>query len=424
MTEEFLHHIWKFRLFDQLNLKTVDGEAIKIEKTGEHNSDAGPDFFNAKIKIGNTLWAGNVEIHINSSDWKKHHHQKDKAYDNIILHVVHTADKELYRTSGEKIPALELKKRIDKKVFQKYLNFKSSRDWIPCEKLIQTVPKLIINSTLDKLLLERLERKSISIVESLKLNNNNWEETFYQQMAHNFGFKTNAEPFELLAKSLPSIVLAKQKSSLLQIEAMLFGQAGLLNEHFKDKYPQQLQNEYVFLKQKFKLYPIDKHLWKFLRLRPANFPTVRISQFTNLVYRSTHLFSRIMETEKCEDLKKLMNVEVSEYWKTHYVFDKESKQKEKHLGEDAINVIIINTVVPFLFVYGKQKGEEKYVDRALNFLEQIDGENNSIITKWNLLKLPVKKAHSTQALLQLKNEYCNHKKCLSCSIGNYLLKNS
>jgi hypothetical protein len=313
---------------------------------------------------------------------------------------------------------------VDKKIHQNYLNFKSSSDWIPCEKQIAVVPQLIINSTIDRLLLERLERKSRSISDSLLINNNNWEETFYQHLARNFGFKTNAEPFELLAKSLSSLVLAKHKSSLLQIEAMLFGQAGFLNEHLEDKYPQQLQNEYIFLKQKFKLHSIDRHLWKFLRLRPVNFPTVRIAQFANLIFNSTHLFSKIIETEKCDDLKRLMNVDVSEYWKTHYVFDNSSLLNTKHLGEDAVNNIIINTVVPFLFVYGKQKGEEKYVDRALNFLEQTKGESNSIIGKWKTLKMPVKTAYSTQGLLQLKNEYCDHKKCLSCSIGNYLLKNS
>lgn len=423
MSEEFLHYIWKFRLFDQLELETIAGEAIEIVKVGEHNFDSGPDFFNSKIKIGKTLWAGNVEVHINSSDWKKHFHQKDKAYDNIILHVVHNADEQLFRKSGDGIPTIEIKNRIDNKIYQNYLNFKSSSDWIPCEKQINRVPDLIINSTIDRLLLERLERKSTSIVESLKLNKNNWEETFYQHFARNFGFKINAEPFELLAKSIPSIVLAKHKNSLLQIEGLLFGQAGLLDQHYEDNYIQQLQNEYVFLKQKFKLQSIGSHLWKYLRLRPVNFPTIRITQFANLIFKSSHLFSKIIETESYEKLKELMNVDVSDYWETHYVIDKVSKFKTKQLGEEAINNIIINTIVPFLFVYGKQKGDEKYIERALQFLEQIKGEQNSIIKKWAGLKLPVKNAYSTQALLQLKNEYCSKKKCLSCSIGNYLLKN-
>lgn len=424
MTEEFLHHIWKFRLFDQLELKTTKGEIIEIQKPGEHNFDAGPDFFNGKIKVGETLWAGNVEVHVNSSDWKRHMHQKDKAYDNIILHVVNNADTVLHRSSGEEIPTIEIKDRIHKKLYQNYLDFRSSNDWIPCEKQISSVPIFLLNSTFDKLLLERLERKSQLILNSLKLNNNNWEETFYQSLARNFGFKTNAEPFELMAKSIPSIVLGKHKNSLLQIEALLFGQAGMLFEHFSDKYPQQLQNEYAFLKQKFKLHPLEKHLWKYLRLRPINFPSIRIAQFANLIFNSTHLFSQILELENASDLKKMMNVSVSEYWESHFMLDRSSSKKPKHLGEESINNIIINTIVPFLFIYGKQKDDEKYILKALLFLEQTAGESNAIVRKWEELGVPVKTAHSTQALLQLKNEYCNHKKCLNCSIGNYLLKNS
>lgn len=423
MTEEFLHYIWKFKLFNHQDLQTTSGETIEILKSGTHNFDSGPDFFNAQLKLGNTLWAGNVEIHIAASDWEKHAHQHDKAYDNIVLHVVFNADKLITRTSGEIITTLELKNRIPEKLYQNYLAFNGSKDWIPCEKQIADAPSFVINSALDKLLLERLERKAISISNSLKLNNNNWEETFYQHLARNFGFKVNAEPFELLAKSLPSLFLGKHKSSLLQIEALLFGQAGLLEQHFNDSYLQALQNEYVFLKHKLKLQAIDAHLWKFLRLRPVNFPTIRIAQFANLVFNSSHFFSKVIEINKYSDLKKLMDVDVSEYWQTHYVFDKASKSKTKHLGDEAINNIVINTVVPFLFVYGKQKNDEKYCERALQFLEQTPGENNSIINKWEGLKIPVKTAYSTQALLQLKNEYCNFKKCLNCSVGNYLLKN-
>ena len=422
MSEEFLHHIWKFRLFDQLDLKTTSGEQVEIEKVGTHNLDSGPDFFNGKIKIGNTLWAGNIEVHINASDWKKHFHQHDKAYDNIILHVVHKADVPLFRASGELIPTVEIGSRIEKKLHQNYLNFKTSKDWISCEKQIGDVPPLIINSTIDKLVLERLERKSKSISDCLALNFNNWEETFYQLLARNFGFKTNSDPFELLAKSLSSKILAKHKNSLLQIEALLFGQAGMLDKHFEDKYPQSLQNEYAFLKQKYTLNALDEHLWKFSRMRPVNFPSVRIAQFANLAFNSSHLFSKIIEAEKFESIKMLMNINVSDYWETHYVFDKSSKRKMKHLGDAAIHSILINTIIPFLFVYGKQKNEEKYIEKALNFLEDIAGESNSIITKWESLNMSAKSSYSTQALLQLKNEYCNHKKCLSCSIGNYLLK--
>lgn len=423
MNEEFLHYVWKFQLFHQQQLTTTTSESLDIIKSGSHNTDAGPDFFNARIRLNTTEWAGNIEVHVNASDWKKHFHQNDKAYNNVILHVVYEANEIIYRNTGEPIPTLELKGKIPQKHYNNYLQFKNSKDWIPCQKQIEKVPELVVNGMLDRLLLERLERKATTIIDTLKLNNNNWEETFYRHLARNFGFKTNAEPFELLAKALPLVYLGKHKNNLLQIEALFFGQAGLLEKHFNDKYLQALQNEYVFLKHKFNLQPIDAHLWKFLRLRPANFPTIRIAQFANLIYNSTHLFSKILETENLEKLQSLLNTNVSDYWQSHYTFDKLSVEKPKHLGEDAINTILINSIVPFLFVYGKLKNEEKYIDRSIQFLEQTRGENNVIIKKWKTLKFSVKTAHSTQALLQLKNEYCNNKKCLHCSIGNYLLKN-
>lgn len=424
MTEEFLHHIWKFKLFDQLELKTTQGESVEIQRAGDHNFDSGPDFFNAHIKIGGLWWVGNVEVHIYSSDWKRHQHQKDKAYDNIILHVVHQADEKLYRSSGEEIPTLEIKERVNRKLYQNYLDFKSSSEWIPCVRQVGKVPSYVLQNTIDKMLLERLERKSISILNSLKLNTNNWEETFYQHLARNFGFKTNSAPFELLAKTLPARVIKKQRTSLLQVEALLFGQAGMLFEHFQDKYPMDLQNEYTFLKQKYNLEPIEKHLWKYLRLRPVNFPDVRIAQLAGLLFHTDHLFSKILEAENVSDLKKLFEFPVSEYWKKHYMLDRWSPKRGKELGGDGIENIIINSVVPFLFVYGKQKDEEKYFVKAIRFLEETNGEENVVIRKWSAAGVPVGSAFNTQALLQLKNEYCHSKKCLMCPIGNYLLKNS
>jgi len=423
MTEDFLHYLWKFKLLNNFTLTTTEGEPLEIIKTGEHNCDSGPDFFNAKIKIGNTIWAGNIEIHVYASDWRKHNHSPDKAYDSIILHVVYEADELIHRSNHEAIATLEMKNKFDKKLYANYLNFKTSTDWIPCEKTILTVPELIIHSTIDKLLIERLERKAASIKASLELNKNNWEETFYHHLARNFGFKTNAEPFEMLAKSIPLNVLAKHKNSLLQLEALLFGQAGFLEEHFEDKYLQALQNEYALLKHKFKLITMEKHLWKFLRLYPANFPTVRIAQFANLIYNSSHLFSKIIETEEPKKIKSMLNTGGSEYWQSHYSFEKPSNKKTKNMGDQSVDIIIINTIVPFLFVYGKQFNEEKYIDRAFYFLENIAPEKNSIIKKWEALKIPIKSAYTTQALLQLKNSYCTQKKCLQCSVGNYLLKN-
>lgn len=422
MTEELLHHLWKFRLFNQTELLTATGETIEVIKVGEHNHHAGPDFFNSKIKIDGTLWAGNIEVHVCASDWNKHTHQEDKAYDNIILHVVYLADAPIYRNSGELIPTLELKHRIDPAYYKNYQQFKTSKDWVPCQKQIEQVPPIVFHTALNRLLIERLEEKFNDIMTTLHLNKMNWEETFYQSLAKNFGFKTNALPFELLAKSIPTVVLGKHKSSLLQLEALLFGQAGFLEQHFKDRYPQQLQNEYVFLKRKFKLTSLENHLWKFLRLRPVNFPTIRIAQFAQLIYQSTHLFSKVIAAEELIQLKEMLGTDVSPYWGTHYVFEKNGRSKNKKLGEDSIENIIINTIVPFLFVYGKSKGDELYIERALNFLEKLDGEVNSIITGWNTLNVTAKTAADTQALLQLKNKYCDHKKCLQCPIGNYLLK--
>lgn len=422
MTEELLHHIWKFRLFNPFELKTTHQEEIEIIKTGDHNLHAGPDFFNAKIKIGDIIWSGNVEVHIQSNDWEKHRHQLDKSYDNIILHVVFQANQEVYRASGEPVPTLELKDRIPSSYYELYQRFKQSKDWIPCEKQLHAVPPVILHSMLDRLLAERLEERAALIRNMLTRNKMNWEETFYQMLARNFGFKTNALPFELMSKSLPSTVLARHKSSLLQVEALLFGQAGFLDTHFKDRYPQQLQNEYVFLRQKFKLHPINLHLWKFLRLRPVNFPTIRIAQFASLIHRSSNLFSKTIDARNVQELINLMDVDVSPYWNEQYMFEKRTVFRTKKLGEESIYNIIINTIVPFLFTYGKMQGEEIYMEKALGLMEELKGESNSIITRWNAINVNIESAGTTQALLQLKNNYCDQKRCLQCSIGNFLLK--
>jgi hypothetical protein len=421
MTEEFLHYLWKYKRYNSNNLATRSGEAVQVVKPGDHNTDAGPDFFNSKLKIGKTLWAGNVEIHLRSSDWKRHNHQSDKAYDNVILHVVYQDDEKLYRKNGEELPTLQLKDKFDEQTFKKYLQFKASKSWVPCAAQLKSVERFTINTWLDRMLVDRLERKSGAVLLSLEMNKNNWEETFYQQAARSFGFKVNSEPFELLAKSLPNSILAKHKHSLFQVEALLFGQAGLLDKQFADTYPQYLQNEYEFLRKKYKLKPLDPHLWKFMRLRPSNFPTIRIAQFATLIHKSVHLLSKVIETNKSEELKKLFTVEASEYWDTHYTFDKKSAKQTKLIGVDGVNNIIINTLVPLLFVYGKSKAEEKYVDRALNLLEVIKPESNSIIDKWKQYGVKAGSAYQTQALIQLKNEYCSNKRCLECAVGAKLL---
>lgn len=422
MKEEFLHHTWKYRLFDQSKLFTVTGEPIEIFKAGDHNMDAGPDFFNAQVKVGGQLWVGNVEVHVRASDWLRHGHSDDRAYDNVILHVVFEQDHEVKRNNGEPVPALELSERIDKGAYARFVQLESSRSWVPCGMQAGALDENFINTWLERLLIARLEKRSVIVKERLARNKNNWEETFYHLLARNFGFSVNNEPFEQLARSLPLNILAKHSDHLFSLEALLFGQAGMLEKEHKDEYPVSLAKEYRYQKQKFALAPMEAHQWKFLRMRPANFPVIRISQFAALISRSTHLLSRILVAEDLNSLRGLFSACVSPYWEDHYVFDKRSASTKKTLGASAIDNIIINTIAPFLFVFGRMKNEERYETRALNYLADTIGEENGIISQWEKIRMPVKTAGQTQALLELKKEYCDKKRCLNCAIGGKLLK--
>lgn len=423
MNEAFLSYLWKFRLYKNENLQTTEGESIEVLQTGEQNHQSGPDFFNAKIKIGNTIWAGNVEIHTIASDWLKHQHQTDDAYDNVILHLVYEPDIAIKRKDGTNIPTLSLFKRIPPMLHQNFLYLDSSKDWIPCQEQITQIDNFTISTWLDRLLIERLERKINPILQVLQKNQNSWETTFYYFLARTFGGKVNSAPFQLLSKSLPMTVLAKHKNQLFQIEALLFGQSGLLNNKtFEEDYPNALLKEYRFLQKKFNLTPLQGHSWKFARMRPPNLPTIRIAQFATLIHQSSSLFSKVLATQKLTDFYHLFEVQLSDYWLTHYVFDKTSKQRNKSLGKSTINSILINTVVPMLFVYGKKQGEHDFSDRALKLLEELQAEKNSIIEKWTALGLKPKNAFESQSLLQLKNEYCSQKRCLECVIGNKLIR--
>lgn len=422
MTEDFLHFVWKYKAFNLSGLKTLEGETIQIIKTGEHNQDAGPDFFNARLKIGNTTWAGNIEIHLKSSDWRKHLHNNNGNYNNLILHLVYENDEDISHT-GKPIATAELKTLIDKNLLSRYAALMNAKQWIPCANQLNTVSSFTLNNWLERLLVERLQRKAKTISSLLELNKNNLEETFYIHLARNFGMKVNAVPFELLAKSVPNSFLGKHKSSLFQVEALLFGQSGLLDKEFKDDYPNQLKKEYQFLQKKFSLLPIEGHLWKFLRLRPVNFPTIRIAQLASLIHHSSGMFSKVMEAATIQDLRKLLSAESSEYWNTHYTFDTVSPSKNKKLGNVAIDNIIINTVVPFMFIYADYRGTEEYKDKAVKLLEQLKSEKNNIIENFIQLGIKPLNAANTQSLLELKNEYCNNKKCLNCGIGISLLKN-
>lgn len=422
--EDFLHYIWKFRLFDRMDLRTTDGDELEVYSAGLHNSDSGPDFQNARIRIGDTTWAGNVEVHLSSSDWKKHGHATDNAYENVILHVVYRDDTPLVLANGRKVPTLVLENRVPDELYGRYhkLIF-GNQTIIPCEANIGGVDNLTLYNWLTRVLVERLEKKSAAVISALNLNRGDWEETFYQFLAANFGFKTNALPFELLARSVPQNVFAKHKNNALQIEALIFGQAGFLNADLKDEYPRKLKVEYEFLRKKYTLTPIENHLWKFMRLRPANFPTIRLAQFAGLIEQSNHLFSKLLEIRDVKTLQSLfVGIRINPYWENHYRFDVESAPVAKNIGLDSVNILLLNTLALFLFSYGKHSQTQHFVNRSLQLLEFLPHEDNKIVSDFVNLGVKIKSAFESQALLELRNNYCNYKKCLQCGVGNKILK--
>jgi hypothetical protein len=419
--EEFIHFIWENRLFHNESLKTLSGEKVEIVRTGRRNTNAGPDFFNAQVKIDDTLWAGNIEIHKKASDWEKHNHTSNRAYENVILHVVEEADKSTFRMNGTEIPTLEI--TWPEQFTRNYRKLLDSKSWIACQEQFHQVDPVLLRLGFNRLMIERLENKTGEIEKRLAENKNNWNETFYQMLARMFGFKVNAVPFELLAKAVPMQILAKHKSNLFQLEALLFGTSGLLNEELiGDEYFIRLRDEFSFLYKKYNLKTVEPHLWKFMRLRPVNFPTIRIAQLAHLIQKSQGLFSKIIETDDLPGLKNLFEVKASDYWDSHYRFNKNTTRRQpKELGETSINTLIIN-VAPFLFVYGEKHNQEHLKNRALDFLEQLPAENNSIVKNWKGLGVQPRSAFETQALIWLKNSYCEPKKCLNCQIGNKLVK--
>lgn len=419
MKESILHYVWQQKLFTQQGLQTTDGEPVEIIDVGRINTDAGPDFFNAKVKIDGTIWAGNVEIHTFASDWNKHNHQADKVYNSVVLHVVKKADIDVFRIDGEKIPQLEL--IYPEAIEQNYQALINDKKWIPCADKIAEVPGVFIESWKNALLAERLLLKTSSIHNLLNENNQHWEEAFYITLARSFGFGTNSQAFEMLAKSLPVSILGKHKNDLFQIEALLFGQAGLLEHGNFDDYQQKLKKEYDFLKVKYELKPIDGSQWKLLRLRPDNFPHVRIAQFAAIVHGSSKLLSKIIEQPELDYLLTLFRCEPSEYWKKHYLFGEESKEKSKKLGKSSIYSLLINTVVPFVFCYAADKGNEELKEKALNLLDKIPAEQNAVVTGWKDIGMEVNSAYDSQAFLQLKKMYCDGKNCLRCRVGHKVL---
>lgn len=420
MTEEFIQFIWKYGLFDRTGLFSDSGDEIQVISLGEHNGDSGPDFLNARLKIGSTTWAGNVEIHLRSSDWFLHGHHEDKAYDSIILHVVYHHNQSVTRSNGEPITTLVLP--CNEKLYGSYRQLLARKGMIPCQDRIRRVEPLLLDCWLSSLVVDRLRKKTEHIAEYLWRNKGNWEEAFYISLARSFGFGLNASPFELVARSVSLAILNRHRNNPLQVEAILMGQAGFLNEgRIFPEYYAILRNEYVYLQKKYTLKPIESHLWKFLRLRPVNFPTIRLAQFANLVQQSEGLFSRVVTCHDLQELKRFFTLRASEFWNSHYTFEKTSKSSVKTFGEDAFNSVVINTVIPFLFIYGSMNGQEETKNRALELLNNIPAESNRITRKWDLAGIHASTALYSQALLQLYSDYCNHRHCLSCTVGTNLI---
>lgn len=421
MQESFLHYLWKHKKINTANLQTTQGEAIVINSVGQHNTNAGPDFFNAQITIDNQLWAGNVEIHVNASDWFLHNHEKDTAYDNVILHVVWEHDTDVFRNSNTTIPTLQLKNYISETIINDYKTLFNKEDkWINCQHDFEKTDAFLINNWLERLFFERLQQKTEAIETLLKTSMNNWEAVLFKLMAKNFGLKVNADAFFSISQSVNFSVIRKTQSNKLSLEALLFGQAGLLQDTVQEPYYISLQNEYVFLKQKFSLSTLGVMPIQFFRLRPLNFPTIRLAQLASLYNEHQNLFSKIIETNSLEGFYNLFSIETSPFWKTHYTFQKTSKETNKALTKSFINLLLINTILPIKFCYAKHKGNVVN-DEIIELALAIASEKNSIITAFNKLKKVSKSSLQSQALLQLKNEYCSKNKCLQCAIGNSIL---
>ena len=428
--EALLHYVWKHKLWPLKPLATTSGEPVEVIDTGLHNRNAGPDFFNAKVKIGETLWVGNVEIHDRATDWNAHGHQHDAAYDNVVLHVCREVNGTATTASGRMLPQLQLD--VPPSVLQNYRQLLHADRYPPCYQLIPSLSPLTIHSWLSALQTERLEQKTEAIKRRVAQCNGSWEQAYFTTLARNFGFGINGDAFEQWARSVPLSAVGHHRDDLFQIEAIFMGQAGLTDlenlpkRHREraenDDYFIRLRNEYHFLQRKFSLQPIDPKLWRFLRLRPQNFPHIRLAQLAQLYHQKTASLSQIVDCATVEDLEKALATRVTPYWQTHYLFGADSPTSEKRLSASSRRLMIINTVIPMLFAYGRHRHDEKLCDRAFDLLEELGAEQNHITRMWSECGLSVRSAADTQALIQLKNEYCDRKDCLRCRIGYEYLK--
>jgi hypothetical protein len=424
MKEEFLHYLWKYSLYNADSLTDSDGKRITVIHPGEYNRDAGPDFFNSRLLIGDTIWAGNVEIHARSSHFVLHGHQTDPAYNNVILHVVAENDRKVFNERGEEILTSEIK--FDETLYEKYLALVNNPYVIACQGEFSKVDRILIRQWLGSLVVERLQEKSEMILRIMDETGNDWDETFYRLLSRYFGFRVNTEPFEMLARAIPFRIIRKHADNRFQIEALLFGTAGMLEEGlFKDAlsddYYRSLIKEYRILASKYSLQSLDGWIWKFSRLRPANFPTLRISQLASMLSVSGGLFSKVTEANDVRGLNKLFEVSASEYWDDHFVFGRKSRKSKKNTGSQTTDILLINAVIPAIFVFGRSRDRQDICERALDFLEGIEAEDNKIISEWKIAGMNVASAFDSQALIQLRNEYCRNRKCLSCRIGNKII---
>lgn len=418
--EQLLHYVWKHKIFPLKELKTTTGQQVEIIDTGLANTNAGPDFFNAKIKLDGVLWVGNIEIHQVSSDWFKHGHHTDVSYDSVILHIAAEIDTEIKRSNGEIIPQMQLS--CPGRVCMNYKELLETDSYPPCYRIIPSLSSFTLHSWMSSLQIERFEQKAALLAERLKRCQDNWEDAFFVTLARNFGFGLNGDAFETWANHIPLRAVDKHRNDLFQIEAIFFGQAGLLAESINDNYYLRLKKEYAYLQHKFELTPMDASLWRFLRLRPNNFPHIRIAQLACLYHRAYGLLSRLMDAETLQSVREILKEGTSEYWLTHYTFDGTSPSRPKTLSNTSLDLLIINTVVTFLYTYGLHKGNEELCTRAGRFLEELKAENNYITRMWDQCGMKAANAADSQALIQLKKEYCDKKKCLYCRIGYEYLK--
>lgn len=419
MTEDFLQTIWKNRWYSTNEYTSTDGHNVKIISPGYLNENDGPDFTDAKIEIDGLIWCGNIEIHVSSSDWNMHGHSADSRYNNVILHVVKNANKEVYSPNGVKICTITLK--YNNKYEQNFLQLINSVHNIACTDLIKDIEPIHIKHSLTQLASERLKWRCKQIQQYLNANTNDWESAFYTFIAKYFGFGINNDAFEQLAHSIPINILSKHCGNIFQLEALFFGQAGLLQKPYLDEYHTKLAHEYSFLQEKYNITPIASSYWRFMRVRPSNFPTIRIAQFVALLNRTPRLFEQCLKFTSIDSLKNFLTAEVSEYWINHYIFAKTHKTQSKHIGDNSTSLLLINAIIPFIFSYGKYKADEQLCERALSFFEKLAPESNHIISKWISLGVEISNAMESQAVLHLNTHYCQKQQCSKCTIGQRLL---